>query len=374
MKPISTQVTIDHQAARKILTSAILIAKKDDYTPKHEKTKEISDVILGQHLTYRYVLFTNLLAKSTNNAANGLAMQAGADIPGAFDSRSLCHKVVVDFDRDENQLSGKLGRSNEPYLNKPARYPALTKENAVRRGYDKSILWKCIDILGALKSQEDARAALEDAIYYTVQRKTSETNEITNTKLDSTELHKKVSEFAYMVISKSNEGESCAVITSLAFYIIGKGIGKNFEIKVHPVNQAGTSSNEILDIDIYLNKKIEYTIEVKDKIFSENDVDHAASKAKSGGINRLFFICGPKSNRALERNKIINKIAGKGISVSFLDIEQLIAMALGFAPNDLSINEVWNFINSSMTSARVKDLTRLHIVNCGINSGIIKSS
>ena len=129
-----TQAIIDHGAAREKLESAIAAARADGFRPRHAKRDAISDVMLGRHLTYRYVLLTNLLAKATNGRAHGLALQAGADLDGAFDSRSLCHKVVVDFDRDPNQLAGKLGRSNEPYLNKPARYTALTSENAVRRG------------------------------------------------------------------------------------------------------------------------------------------------------------------------------------------------------------------------------------------------
>lgn len=73
-------------------------------------------------------------------------------------------------DRQVDELAGKLGRSNEPYLNKPARYPALTTDNAVRRGYDRSILEKCIDILGGLRSQVDANAALVDAIFHVLKR------------------------------------------------------------------------------------------------------------------------------------------------------------------------------------------------------------
>lgn len=363
------QISVDHDQAREVLASAIAAGKAMAYTPKHPKRQAIADVMLGSHLTYRYVLFTNLLAKATNGQANGLAMQAGADLDGAFDSRSLCHKVVVDFDRDAGQLAGKLGRSNEPYLNKPARYPALTMDNAVRRGYDRSILAKCIDILGGLRSREDARAALEDAVYYTMQRE-SLAAEAAELEGDAS-LHKALVRFASAVVESSSEGESGAILTGLAFYILGRGHGRGFEIRVHPVNQAGSSSREVLDVDVYLSGEIEFAAEVKDKVFSANDVDHAATKARAAGLGKFFFICGPQSGGAASGAAFLERIADKGVKVSFVDIDQFFAMALGVAPRDLEVGEVWAFIDASMTSARVKDGTRTHIIKCARLAGLV---
>jgi hypothetical protein len=367
-----SQTNIDHGQARGILAAAIATSKTVGYIPKHPKYRKIAEVMLGRHLTYRYVLLTNLLAKATNGAANALAMQAGADLIGAFDSRALCHNVVVDFDRDPGQLAGKLGRSNEPYLNKPARYPALSTENAVRRGYDKGILEKCIDILANLTGQTDARVALEDAVYYTMQRE-SLVATAAEFESDAT-LHKVLARFASAVTTRSNEGESCAVLTGLAFYILGRGHGHDYQIRVHPVNQAGTSSREILDVDVYLATELQYAVEVKDKVFTANDVDHAASKARAGGLESFFFVCGPQSNGAVAGNRFIDEIANKGVKVSFVDIGQLFLTALGFAPGDLRADEVWEFIDTAMNAARVKDDTRKHIINCASDAGLVSGN
>src|SRR5690242_17846258 len=50
-------------------------------------------------VTYRYVLPTQLLAKVADPSLDCRSVQVAAGVPGAFDARSLCHKVIVPFDR-----------------------------------------------------------------------------------------------------------------------------------------------------------------------------------------------------------------------------------------------------------------------------------
>lgn len=367
---ILTQAIIDHGAAREKLENAISAAKADGFRPRHAKRDAISDVMLGRHLTYRYVLLTNLLAKATNGRAHGLALQAGADLDGAFDSRSLCHKVVVDFDRDPNQLAGKLGRSNEPYLNKPARYTALTSENAVRRGYDRSILEKCIDILGGLGDAADAERALVDAIYYTLQRE-SLVGEAAELDGDAT-LHKVLTKFVSAAVAQSCEGESCAIVTGLAFFLLGRGTGRDFEVKVHPVNQAGSSSNEVLDVDVLTDETLAYAAEVKDKDFNANDVGHAAAKSAAAGLGSFYFVCGPRSQGAARGAEYVDRVADeKNVRVSFVDVEQFFAMCAGLAPSDVSADDVWAFVDAAMMKARVKDATQAHILGAARFAGLV---
>ncbi|MBR0560732.1 restriction endonuclease, SacI family [Neokomagataea anthophila] len=364
------QAIINHEVARRVLSDAIDAGKSEGYQPRHRKAREISDVMLGRHLTYRYILFTNLLAKATSDAANGLALQAGADLNGAFDSRSLCHKVVVDFDRDPNQLAGKLGRSNEPYLNKPARYTSLSTENAVRRGYDRGILEKCIDILGGLRTQADARQALEDAIHFVMQRQplVAEAAELDG----DASLHKALVEFARAALEQSCEGESCAIMTGLAFYLLGRGTGRDLEIKVHPTNQAGSSSNEVLDVDVYSGHHLVYTAEVKDKLFNANDVGHAAAKAAAAGFGSFYFVCGPRSQGAIRGSEFVGLEADqRNVRVSFVDIEQFFMTYLGLVPDDLNVPDVWAFTDRVMMNARVKDATLTHILSAARYAGLV---
>ena len=78
--------------------------------------KSFIDFVLdNNHLTYKYVLFTALLAKSTDSNINPLCLQKKSTLTGAYDARSLCHKVIVPFEM--TTLRKVLGGSNEPFLN-----------------------------------------------------------------------------------------------------------------------------------------------------------------------------------------------------------------------------------------------------------------
>lgn len=361
-------INLDHEVARKLLVSTLEKVKDQKFSPSSQYTSEIRDVILGSHLTFRYILITNLLAKSIHPGVHPLALQAKADLNGAFDSRSLCHKVFVPFERE--QLGGKLGRSNEPYLNKPARFPALSAGNAVRKGYDLSILHKSIGILEKIKGVELAKIALADALYYTLQRQT-DVAEVADVEGDAT-LHQMLYSFASKVIARSGEGETSAIVSGLAFSLYGKILKENFDIRVHPVNQAGSSSNETLDIDVYRNKELAYTAEVKDKNFTFSDVDHASNKVKMAGHDSFFFILGPQANpQGMSLEAMMGEIAKTNVKVTFVRIDNFYNTLLGFSPVDLDAKFAWDNVEKFMKDARIKDLSRSHIVDCAKSVGLI---
>ncbi|AKK64494.1 restriction endonuclease, SacI family [Xanthomonas oryzae pv. oryzicola] len=239
-----------------------------------------------------------------------------------------------------------------------------------RRGSDRITLETCIDILGKLKNQAEARIALEDAVYYVMQRK-SLVAEVAELEGDAT-LHKVLTRFAAATVAQSCEGESAAIITGLALYVMGRGYGRSYDIRVHPVNQAGSSSREVLDVDVYLAKDLVHTVEVKDKRFNFNDVEHAAAKVAASGLDTFFFVCGPNSQGAASGAGFVEKIADeKRVRVSFVDVAQFFAVGLGFAPEDLGADEVWEFVDASMTAARVKDGTKTHIIGCARVAGLV---
>ena len=111
---------------------------KGSYTPSSECSDEIRQIILGEHKTYRYMLITAALAKAVTPSVNALAIQAKSKLIGAYDARSLCHKVLVPIERA--LLSNRIGGSNEPFLNKPARFEEISLSNSVRGGTDTVLL------------------------------------------------------------------------------------------------------------------------------------------------------------------------------------------------------------------------------------------
>ena len=92
----------------------------------------VRNVLCGPHKTFRYMLFTGLLAAVSDKNLHPRCLQVNARVPGAFDARSLCQKVVVPFEK--KMLNGRLGASNEPFANKSARFDMIKKTTTSERG------------------------------------------------------------------------------------------------------------------------------------------------------------------------------------------------------------------------------------------------
>lgn len=73
--------------------------------------------------SYRYVLPTQIVAKLARGSLDCRCLQAVRGGMGAFDARTIAHKVVVPFDQANHSV---LGGSPEPYVNNPLRVPEVS--------------------------------------------------------------------------------------------------------------------------------------------------------------------------------------------------------------------------------------------------------
>jgi len=287
-------VSINRTEAEQILLKAF----RERCLKSDEICINIKAVLTGSHKTYKYVLITGLLAKATDNKANAIALQAGAPIEGAYDARSLCHNVVVPFERDF--LQSALGGSNEPFLNKPARFTHLSSTNAVRKGNDKETLLTLIHIFDSIKTSKLAGEYLACALEILNERIT-ELKELTNSTIKYSPTLVEIYEFIFNFLDKSFEGETCAIIIGTLEKIFYEKLGANYKVITHKVNESGASSKEIGDIDIYKGDTFIYSIEIKDKAFSEYDVEHAFNKVLKANGRKGEFIYGPKATFDLKQ-------------------------------------------------------------------------
>lgn len=346
--------TIDLRKAEAILRAAIAEVKAGNHQPSSTHIQNISAVVLGGHLTYRYILINGLLAKSANSACNPICLQAGAGLDGAFDARSLCHKVLVPIERE--LLGSRLGGSNEPFLNKPARFPTLSKDNAVRGGRDTMLLRAAIGVLSQDFDADAVLVALKDAIFFTFRRPSRDVSDILGDGGEGV-LGISLIEFAEAFIEASVEGETCALLAGAAFSALGIGVKEDWDVIVHPVNQAGSSSNEVSDVDVYRDGKLLHTAEVKDKDFSAQDVEHAVGKAASADHKRLIFLVGPRGSLlGSSASELQHHWEGKGFVLVFLDLIDFFKSAVSLCPG-LDAQGLARFIDAHAKRARVKDET-----------------
>ncbi len=346
--------TIDHKKAAKILRSAIADVTSGNHQPSSTHAKDISAVVLGSHITYRYVLVNGLLAKATNVACNPICLQAGAELNGAFDARSLCHKVFVPMERE--LLGSRLGGSNEPFLNKPARYQTMSKDNAVRSGNDTKMLHAAISVLSHNFDADSALIALKDAIFFIFQRPSRDVADILGDGGGGL-MGVSLIEFAEQFINVSIEGETCALLAGAAFSALGVGMRQEFDVIVHPVNQAGSSSNEVSDVDVYLDGELLHTAEVKDKDFTAQDVEHAVGKAANAGHMRLVFLIGPRGQLVgSTAEELQHHWEDKGFVLVFLSLMDFFKSAIAMCPG-LDARGLADFVDAHAKKARVKDQT-----------------
>jgi hypothetical protein len=142
-----------------------------------------------------------------------LSLQAGADVDGAYDARSLCHSVLVPLERQ--LLNRSLGGSNEPFLNKPARFPTVSSSNPVRAGGDRQLLLILHKILSQIKTSEQAFSALCIAVRSALRRQTA-LSELLPKFSNSADSHLKIIEFIEEFVTRSIEGQVAAIITGVS--------------------------------------------------------------------------------------------------------------------------------------------------------------
>ena len=252
----------------------------------------IDFVIDNTHLTFKYILFTALLAKASDGSINPLCLQKKSDLPGAYDARTICHKVIVPFEM--RTLEKVLGGSNEPYLNKPARFPHLDKHNAVRRGNDQALLNALCDNLPTIQTSEDAYESLVYLLHKLIALRDERRQQAVFTIPDTADLPAKLLLYIDTALARSYEGEVLTLLVAGVYHLLYQNTGA--VVEVHPVNQCGASGREVSDLDIYdAAGELISSNELKDKDYAATDVRHAADKVLQAGGCKLLFIEGPRA-------------------------------------------------------------------------------
>ncbi len=350
--------SVDHEKA-----FALLLEAKNGYSSyevKHLSSSQkqaIDAIILGDHKTFRYLLITALLAKTINPRVHPRSLQAQANLQGAYDARSLCHFVWVPFEREH--LDSRLGGSNEPYLNKPARFPSVNKSNAVRAGKDRQYLHSLYDLLEGLNTADAnvVKGAFMHAFKQIMSRDgmTGSDGQLTELELSSALMEN----FLNSYMTQSFGGE---VPVSLVGAILSmRFASKKFAVKVHPANQAGSSSNEVGDIDVYDGDIVVLPVEVKDKTFGRADVKHAVSKAKQSDCRRLLFATGPQGRPGTDADirALVYENAEDGFDLTFISVAKLVQAECSLL-NATERHILLGHIDRILKAMRAKDETKRH--------------
>lgn len=231
---------------------------------------------------------------------------------GAYDARTVCHSVIVPFEMEV--LKKALGGSNEPFLNKPARFPELNKNNAVRRGNDQAILNALCDNLPLISGTTEAYQCLVYLLCKLIKIRDKKQLLTVFTIDNSSNTPAKLWQYINEALKYSYEGEILTLMIA-GVYHLRYIYNPDIMVEVHPVNQSGASGREVSDLDIYLKEKLISSNELKDKEYSEPDVRHAADKALAAGGTGILFI---ERLRAEKKGDFVTSIQNEYMSRNFM--------------------------------------------------------
>ena len=336
--------TVDIKTAALILDRALIEAATVD----DEIASIISTVLGGTHKTYRYILVNALLAKATNQNVDALSLQKGDGKGGKFDARTLCHNVLVPFEK--LKLPGCLGDSNEPFLNKPARFVSLSSTNAVRAGRDKETLENLIKVLSHIHTSEAAYTYLKSAMVVLISNHEDYLKKfaIGDALIDVSEFSQLVLDYIYKITDHTMEGEVCPLVVAELEQLY---LGKDFKVIPHKVNESGSSSKEVGDIDIFdSDGTLVNAIEVKDKTFSVQDVVHAVTKFRQANLTSSLFVYG--KNVAYDEDEVYQALKTIGREGHYCCLISILNYAK-LRISDLKIVTVRDFVDGLLKFSKI---------------------
>ncbi len=236
--------------------------------------------------SYRYVLPTQLIAKLANESLDCRCLQATRGGPGAFDARSVCHKVVVKFDKDNEEV---LGGSPEPYVNNPLRVPEVTAQYRVQQkdkeGWDD--LCSILDRVEREQSSQFTEIVLEQTLFEIFNRLSQiKISYPVPNRISYEQANKLIEDF----LATPSLGDRPQAIASALLLTIGEKFKLFKEIRRSKVTAADASTGLVADIECLDFTGSILAVEVRDKELTIDQVKGKLRRARSLGVSELLFL------------------------------------------------------------------------------------
>src|SRR5690606_24588674 len=143
-------------------------------------------------------------------------------------------------------------------------------------------------VLSRIGPPDQAKAALSDALFFAMKR--LDTLDRVTISARGSRHGGDLEKFFKCLMSEVHEGETAALAAGTLLTILAEDLRHKVSVTVHPVNQSGSSSREVSDVDARADDILVWTAEVKDKSVTRHDVQHAVGKVAAVGHDRLMFL------------------------------------------------------------------------------------
>jgi len=312
------------------------ITETEGETEDFLRDKALSDIISkclnSPTKSYRYVLPTQLLAKVADHSLDCQCIQVSRGAGGDFDARSVCHKVVVPFDKKNNNV---LGGSPEPYVNNPLRVPEISEKYRYQQkdkgGWDNLCL-----VLKEVEERDDpafSELVLKQVMLEVFRRLADVRVEYPVPKRIS--LENTLSLIEEYVSAKSG-GIRLQNLTYALLLTVGKRFNLFGEINCQNVNAADASTGQLADIEcLDAEGNLILVVEVKDRKITPDHIREKLPGLRSRGISEFLYITLARQFAAESLKEILDTItkefsSGQNIYLfDFVDFARGILALLG---------------------------------------------
>ncbi|MFQ5641769.1 MAG: restriction endonuclease, SacI family [bacterium] len=294
-------------------------------TKKYDPFKSnIRSCLTSNTKSYRYVLPTQLLSKSADQNLDCRSLQAAYESEGSFDARTIAHKVIVPFDKENHNV---LGGSNEPYVNNPLRCTSVSKANRARQKNKKD--WdKLISVLDTVENtnDKDFTRTVFDQVLLEIYKLLAEVTVVYPTP-NRVSLDKTLELIDSFTAERSGGDRLEAVVTAL-FRTISEKFNLFDEVRREKVNAPDATTGMVADIECWLSNEIVLLVEVKDRTLNLTHLDAKIDVARSNQIKEILFMA-QQGIEQKDKSKIDKKIIQEFTSGQNIYISSLVDFARG---------------------------------------------
>ncbi len=296
-----------------------------------ELREMIYRAINSKTLSYRFVLPTQLLAKLVNPDLNAHSLQSQWEVTGAFDARTIAHKVIVPFNQ---QHANVLGPSAEPYVNNPLRVPAVIHDYA-RQQKDKAGWQELVTVLERVQTcnAPEFTVTVFQQVLLTIYRRLQQTS-VTYPVPLRVSLETTLSLLGAFLQTPSG-GRRPQYLTAALLETIGKRFNLYAQVRTGPVTAADAASGLSADIECLDSAgRVVLSVEVKDRPLSMGDVQAKVTHARQAGISEILFIAQkgvtPANGESLREFLLKEFASGHNIYIeNLLQFAQALLILLG---------------------------------------------
>lgn len=270
--------SVNHDTAFKALERAWDDRQSTD-RPRPPMKQSIEYVLAASDVTYKYILVTGYLAKHVRPSVHARALKASSKLDGAYDARSLCHGVVVPFEKTKGNL---FGLSNEPFVNKPARHPEHDGKNPqLRNKAGAQALHRALEAANSATSAE-IRLGLVHILRVADQHASDNKEVISKTQV--TQPH--VLEFIAEFLQETDGGSRLVAIWATIMALTSEG----FKVTVTSPNSSDKFAKTVGDVEIRYGDTLVAAAECKHRPLTLTVVKHGIKKAIDSRVPQYHFV------------------------------------------------------------------------------------